>query len=927
MIASLHLASAETLDLSGTWRQQLDRANVGRSERWFARPLSGSMALPGSLEENRIGDAITVDTRWTGGIFDRSWFTAPEYEAYRQPGNIKVPFWLQPDTHYVGASWYQREIEIPAAWNGKRVSLTLERPHWKTAVWLDDREIGTSDANSVAHRYELGVGLSAGRHTLTIRVDNTLDPDIGENSHSVSDHTQGNWNGIVGRIELVATAPVWVEDVQLHPRFEDRRVVLRGRLGHAGAEPLPKTVRLACVTAATPSIDAPVSADGSFAAEYPFPADAAAWDEFTPNLHKLTLSPGNGETGEVTFGFRSIGAAGRQLLINGRKLFLRGTLDCAVFPKTGHPPTDVASWRRELGVIKAHGLNHVRFHSWCPPEAAFIAADELGLYLQVEVASWPNWSTTLGDGKPVDAWIDAETARILRAYGNHPSFVMLSAGNEPGGPHHVAWLTGWVARQKAADSRRLYTSMSGWPETPENDYHVRSEPRIQQWLEELRSRINARSPETRTDYRDFILRRAVPVVSHEIGQWCVYPNFDEMPKYTGYLKPKNFEIFQARLEAHGLEAQAHDFLIASGKLQALCYKEDIESALRTPEMGGFQLLGLSDFPGQGTALVGVLDPFWEEKGYIAPAEFSRFCAATVPLARLASRVFTADQHLEADVEVAHFGPAPLRNAGASWKLVGDDGRTAAKGSFASRDIPVGAGCALGRIDLELASIPAPARYKLVVSLDGTRFENDWDVWVYPRAEAVVAAPPANVVVTPTFDAATRAKLESGASVVLMIPPASVAPDPKRGKVALGFSTIFWNTAWTNGQAPHTLGILCDPKNPALAEFPTDGYSNWQWWYPITQGAAMILDGLPRELRPTVQVVDDWFTARKLALVFEARVGKGRLLVTSIDLDAAVLDPVRRQLRASLLDYAASPRFQPAVDVTPEAISGLFKPTH
>ena len=111
----------------------------------------------------------------------------------------------------------------------------------------------------------------------------------------------------------------------------------------------------------------------------------------------------------------------------------------------------------------------------------------------------------------------------------------------------------------------------------------------------------------------------MPAVVHEMGQWCVYPNFDEVRKYTGPLKPKNFDIFHDSLAEHGMLDQWRDFLRASGKLQALCYKEEIEAALRTPGIGGFELLDLHDFPGQGTALVGVLDPFWESKGYITPA--------------------------------------------------------------------------------------------------------------------------------------------------------------------------------------------------------------------------------------------------------------------------------------------------------------------
>jgi hypothetical protein len=571
-------------------------------------------------------------------------------------------------------------------------------------------------------------------------------------------------------------------------------------------------------------------------------------------------------------------------------------------------------------IAKAHGLNALRLHSWCPPAAAFRAADELGFYYQVEVASWPNSSTRLGVGLPVDDWLEREASRILRAYGSHPSFLLMAAGNEPAGRDRE-YLGRLVERWKAADPRRLYTSASGWPQIPENQYHVTPDPRIQAWGEGLRSRVNAKPPETRTDYREYVRGRSVPVVSHEIGQWCAFPNLAERAKYTGYLKAKNFDVFADFLAGHGLEGQAGDFLRASGKLQTLLYKEDVESALRTPGMGGFQLLDLHDFPGQGTALVGVLDAFWDSKGYVTPSEFRRFCAETVPLARLDRRVFTTAEALGADVEVAHFGPATLVAARSSWRLVDAAGRAVARGSWPARDVASGGGTALGRVELPLARVAAPARYRLVVTLDGTPYENGWDGWVYPPR--VDPAAPPGVTVVRELDAGAEARLRDGGRVVLLVPPDRVRGD-ELGRVALGFSSIFWNTAWTGRQAPHTLGILCDPAHPALAEFPTDGHSDWQWWYLVTRAGAMILDALPRELRPTVQVVDDWFTSRKLGLVFEARVGRGRLLVSSIDLDGDLAgNPVARQMRRSLLRYAAGDRFRPAVEVPVEAVRSLY----
>jgi hypothetical protein len=959
-------AQSDRISLDGQWRFQLDRGNAGLREHWYERSLPDKIRLPGSLPAQSIGDDVLVETKWTGDIVDKSWFTAPEYAEYRKPGNIKVPFWLQPEKYYVGVAWYQRDIEIPPDWRGRRVVLSLERPHWGTRVWVDGKQAGSNNSLSTPHKYDLGTALAPGKHRLTIRVDNGLVVDVGVNSHCVTDHTQGNWNGIVGDISLRATPPVWLDDVQVFPQVATKSVVVRGQIGNATAQSGQGTVWMSVGLKSTPKArreligrsDAdqqmPVTWDergGSFEATLPvrIAKNPQTWDEFNPELYTFTaelrtnasVTPADGQDScSITFGLREIATQGTQFLINGRKTFFRGTLECCIFPLTGHPPTDVDSWRRIIRIAKAYGLNLFRFHSYCPPEAAFEAADELGFYYQVETC-WANQSTSLGDGKPVDQWVYDETDRILKAYGNHPSFLLMPHGNEPGGKKANAYLAKWVDHFKAQDPRHLWTSGSGWPAIAENQFHVTPNPRIQSWGAGLKSRINARPPETRTDYHDFIQAQRVPIISHEIGEWCVYPNFDEMRKYKGYLKPKNFEIFRDTLRAHRMSDLAHRFLLASGKLQTLCYKEEIESALRTPGMGGFELLDLHDFPGQGTALVGVVDPFWEDKGYVTAAEFSRFCNRTVPLARLSKRVFTTEEQLEADIEVAHFGPAPLDATATTWKLVDDNHTVVASGKLPPCDVPVNNGTALGRVRIDLQNVPSPVRYKLVVTLrpapDGAQevsrgkrgaspaFENDWDVWVYPPK--VDTQPPSGVVITEDLNDEALASLNAGGKVLLLIPPKRVKNDTS-AKVELGFSSIFWNTAWTHRQAPTTLGILCDPKQPALALFPTEYHSNWQWWYLISQAGAMILDGLPKELRPTVQVIDDWVTARKLGLVFEARMGGGKLLVCSIDLRKdQEHNPVARQMLHSLLRYMNGSSFKPAVTLAPDEVRSLMVTAH
>jgi hypothetical protein len=942
LISVTAMATPERLDLAGRWRFALDPDDVGLRENWQSRPLPGCVRLPGTLPAQGIGDPISTNTPWTGGIVDRSWFEAPEYAPYRQPGQVKVPFWLQPDRYYAGAAWYQRSFRVPRQWAGRWIRLHLERPHWETRVWLDNRLLGTNRSLSTPHLYDLGF-LQSGSYTLTVRVDNRRIVDIGENSHGISDHTQGNWNGIVGRIELEVLPPVWIEEIQVYPEVSTRsaRVQLTVTNPAGGSFEGQLTLRAGAPATHRPPLVQLVRFTGTVTeveSTLALGSDVPLWDEFQPALIPLNVRLEGRATDAsvvhertVRFGLREPGQVGTQLTLNGRPLFIRGTLECAIFPRTGHPPTDVGEWRRILHVARNHGLNLLRFHSWCPPEAAFQAADELGFYLQVETC-WPNQSTTLGDGKPVDDWSWEETVHILRAYGNHPSFLFMAHGNEPGGRNANAYLRKYLAHFKARDPRRLWTSGSGWPQLPENQFHVTPDPRIQAWGAGLKSRINARPPETMTDYRDYIAHRSVPVISHEIGQWCVYPNLAERKKYAGYLKAKNFDIFEDFLRAHGLERLAPAFLHASGRLQVLCYKEDIESALRTPGMGGFHLLDLRDFPGQGTALVGVLDPFWDEKGYVSAREFRRFCNATVPLARLPRRVFTTDDTMEAALEAAHFGPAPLSQVEVQVRLVNDRGRTVRQETFFLPDLALGNGLSLGQVRWPLRDLAAPARYRLVVTLTGqptppgsrarpVTFENDWDLWVYP---VQLPAEPPSVLVTNRWDDTVLAYLTAGGRVLLTLPAHHVR-NHDQAPVKLGFSSIFWNTAWTGRQAPTTLGILCDPRHPALARFPTDSHSNWQWWYIIHRAGALRLDLLPPPTEPIVRVIDDWFTARPLALIAEGRVGAGRIIICGLDLTRGANDPVSRQLRFSLATYLGSPRCRPRTEFSPTQIQALLQP--
>lgn len=915
---------AQTVSVQGKWRFKIDAKDEGIKAKWFSTVLPETINLPGSMNENFKGDDITLKTKWTGSIYDSSYFYNPSLAKYRQANNIKIPFWLTPNKHYVGAAWYQKDIQIPADWNGKRVVLSLEYPHSETRVWIDDVEVGSQYTFVVAQNFELPANLKSGKHTLTIQIDNRIKAiNVGQDSHSVTDHTQGNWNGVVGKMFLQAGSPIYFEDVQVYPDLKRKVAKVKIQLKANANVSSTGNVTLSATTFNTKEIInvkpltkaySITNGNGSLEIELPLGDKILTWDEFDPALYRLKASlvsqDGKKDEKQIQFGMREFKAVGRTFQINGRPVFLRGTANNCEFPLTGYPSMDVESWVRIFKISKAHGLNHMRFHSWCPPEAAFIAADLIGFYLQPEGPSWANHGTSIGNGRPIDQFIYDETNRMTKNYGNYASFCMMAYGNEPAGKQ-VEYLTKFNDYWKAKDSRRLYTGASvggSWPVIPNNEYMVRAGARGLDWN---------RKPESISTYAKQIAQFTVPFVAHEMGQYCVFPNFKEIKKYTGAYKAKNFELFEEDLKDHDMGDQAESFLMASGKLQALCYKNEIEKALRTPNYSGYQLLSLNDYPGQGTALIGVLDAFWDEKGYITAKEFKRFSNSTVPLIEVPKFVYTSDENFEPKIEIAHWGKAPI-DAKITARLIDESGKVVFTYKFGPKTLNVGEINQIGSFKYSSNPITKARKLKLEVAIDGTEFANDWDFWFYPTSLPAVKT---DVYYTTDLDDKARAILNSGGKVFL-----NAAGKVIKGKeVVQTFLPVFWNTSWFKMRPPHTLGFVVDPKNPALAEFPTAYHSDIQWWEIVNKTQVMNLEDFPKGFKPIVQPIDTWFLNRRLAMIFEAKVGNGKLIVSSANLSSDLKDmPSAQQLYYSLQKYMVSDQFNPEFSVDFNVVKDIFE---
>jgi hypothetical protein len=936
--ASSATADETTIPLAGTWKFRLDAEDIGVAEQWFVQEFEDTVQLPGTTDENQKG--IKKDEQCIDRL-SRVWY-------------------------WKGPAWYQRRVTIPDAWKGKRITLLLERSK-HTRVWVDRTFCGWEDTLSAPQIFDVTAAMTPGEHTITVLVDNARLPPVGP-SHAVDERTQTNWNGIVGKIELRATAPVWLDDVQIYPDIEKKQAVVRTMIGNITGKAASGRITVACKSynADKPSTFKPQSVrlqaperENVVILTYEPGDDVPLWDKFQPALLRLDLcleSTAGGVSHRdhrtVNFGMRRFATRRKQFTINGRPVFLRGKLDCCFFPLTGYPPMGKAGWLRVLSIAKSYGINHYRFHSWCPPRAAFEAADELGMYLQPEL---PNKRSAFNAPESKEAaqynidrldlegtetkvslydYAKREGELIFKAYGNHPSFVMFTLGNELGRNQGMFEM---VAYYKEIDPRRLYAQGSNnmhWaPSLAEGDDF---------WVTCKTSKtlpvrgaffqgdypnphIEHASPSTMVDFSESIAGVPVPVVSHENGSFQVSPDFREIPKYTGVTRARNLEIFRDRLREAGMLDQAYDFMRASGALSVICHREDIEASLRTPGFGGFQLLDLQDFPGQGTALVGMLNVFMESKGLITPEAWRQFCCETVPLLRMKKYTWTTDETFVGRVEVAHYGPADLPDARVTWTVTGSDGKQVAAGAFDPVTIEQGKVFEVDMFALPLGDIAAPQKLTITAAVEGTKYRNSYPVWVFPPK--VDTRVPSSVMVTHSLTAAATQKHLGAGGKVLLLPKLDRLPRSIKGS----FQTDFWcfpmfrRAAERRGieVAPGTLGFLCDPKTPALAEFPTEFHSNWQWWHLVKNSRPIILDDTPADYRPIVQVIDNFERNHKLGLIFETRVGRGRLLVCAIDLLGHQDRPEARQLLHSLLQYIASEEFAPRKEIDADLLKKLL----
>lgn len=927
-----------TISLNGEWRFALDAEDILSGDELSPDMMDSKILVPGSWEEQGFGEPSIHEPIGT-------------WKKLRE---------------YTGAAWYAKNITIPDHMEGKRFLLALSGVRWKSQVWIDGQSVGEEDSLVCEHTFDVTSFMQPGKtQLLVVRLDNRMHLPLAE-SHIHSYHTATNWGGITGGVRIEVLPDSRIERTTFTSDIETKTIDLEIALSLSGqaldsmwqVEVGVTTVEGDTITAV--SIPAYGSdSKRSIAVKLALGDEAQLWSDRHPVLYHASVQLKNEgmliDAYSFRFGLRSIEAQGKDIVLNGSPIYLRGYVDCCIFPQTGYPIWDREHYRQQFRTVKDYGFNHVRLHGWTAPEPFWEAADEEGMLVQTELPHWSNWYNPRNSKVPdeVHDFLLREMERIIRSLNEHPSFIMLSPGNELTNQQGHPALNEMVQAARQLDPSRLYTDNTGFGELPaygrEADFYI---PTLN-WHTPYHI-DDAATPDSREDYQKVTQLSDKPVIAHEHGQFTMYVRPSEESKYTGVLRPNWLNTTRETLEAKQLTGRIDEFIDATGSLLVRALKEAMERARRTSGLSGIQLLDIRDFPGQGHATTGILDVFWDSKGIIEPEAFRRFNDETVLVMRSPGRTFVAGEAHTVEIECSHFGSESIDGAKLSWELTAD-GQTIRSGAIHELHITNGKLHYMGRIQLDVEASKTRAQaLELRVTLEYgvAQVYNQWEFWVYPRTKQlqkenriwsnVWSLRPAlsdadfrqqfgvnwlsykeekeiDLAITDQLSRFVLQYVLDGGSAWLMVKPGIL-----HDEVDTKFLPIFWNYLWFPLQSGTTMGTIVH-DHPLMSRFPHDGKSNWQWYHLVDKTSAIGLDSVP-QIKPIVEVIDNFNRAKKLAYAFEARIGKGKLFVSSFRLQEKydIKRPESAYLLQQTIQYLMSEEFDPTARLSVGEILGLFK---
>ncbi len=861
---------------------------------------------------------------------------------------------------YTGICRYKKDVIIPAEFEGKKIYLCLERTKY-TRVFVDGQLVASSHETLIPQKHELSTWLTAGAHGIMVEVDNNLAlyedfPESLYNGHQYTEHTQTNWNGILGNITLEAFDTVIIEnvvikkcrdmnafDIDLSVRnyCEEQQVKLCVLYGRLEAQAVKESGCESILEPGMNYLQLRISEEKLF-----------LWNEFNPNLYQFQISI-KGRACKAVYntvtGFRDAAVLGQSIQINREAVFLRGNLDCCIYPLTGYAPMKTEDWIQIYRQAKEYGINHYRFHSWCPPKAAFEAADREGIYLQVELSCFANGfykeDNSLCD-RSLNEYLYDQSQKLLREFGNHPSFLIFAVGNEMIGDVEAFADLLKVLKKQRPD--KLYTQGSNnFLEDPvctgEDDLWITMRTAK---TDNVRASFShgdkplghlqlGESYHTLGDYKTAVSNSVIPVISHEVGQYQASPNFKEAEKYRGITASTALKVFWDRLKEKKLEKQWEEFYFNSGDLLVQCYKEEMEALLRTDNLSGFQLLGLQDFPGQGTALVGIWDSFLDTKGFIRPEQWREFCNSRVVLFKMEKGIYKSGEAIEGEVWVHNYGEEAITDGtlvvtiykhrsntndfgkemstlkGEGHKTYYSEMERSAEdeilGVMSCNNVRAlkGSLSLIQKVSIQLKELENPSALYMELNLGGIK--NHYPLWVYPD---ISLSEEEGSLLFPAYSKEAEEALKQGKTI-------GVFSSKWENSIEGFFPTDFWcypmfkKACEDKGLdiAPGTLGLICKKDHPALKHFPTQSCSGWQWRQIVNLSRPVVLDEDNAAGETIVQVIDNFDRNHKLGLIYEIPLYTGKMVVCAADLFDHLHIPEVKQLFYSLKMYIEKESFK------------------
>lgn len=615
---------------------------------------------------------------------------------------------------------------------------------------------------------------------------------------------------------------------------------------------------------------------------------------------------------------REIAVKDGQFLLNGEPIFLRGYGDDCVYPNTIAPPADKEEYYRRFRIAKDYGFNYVRHHSWFPLPEYFDVADELGIMLQPEFPiayqEYYNQATPEGKDLYLRLWREA-----IKANRNHPSIITWSMSNEMYDSFDLA--PEMYKAAKELDPTRLVidTDGVGLPAAGAKSRDT---------LDFLSVPFDEGGRFGFHDDKHVVASKPdKPVLVHEMGNFGTFPDLDQAKLFKGGIRPWWLYSAQDLAKTRGVTGMLPEWVANSNKLQAAALKANIEDARKSPEIKGYHQWLLQDY---WTGSNGVLDIFYRPKGLTAE-QFRRFNSSTVLLMDCPKRSFSAGEKMTVTLITSRYEDKASENATLTCRMLAG-GKVLSTGRKTGLAVPTGGNAEVLKINFTMPSLAIPFKIVMEAVLEdenGT-VSNSWDLWVFPTERfisdkmAVQGMPEIKqsypdsiepdaltadgLLVARRLNPQVIAHLERGGRVLLLSVDGAFPAIPSRYKPC-------WWLGDPNGDS--NVGTVIAKGHPAVSALRHEGWCDLNFYHLIEGSRAVLLDDLPVKVDPIVRCLDVHASMRNKAYLFEAKVGNGRLLVSSFNtLDALKEgDPAAGFLLDTLIRYALSPDFKPRAALT------------